>query len=44
MKSYKDILLTPNASIKEALKIIDSGAMRIALVVDRNRKLFGNFV
>jgi len=41
MKTYKDILLNPNSTIKEALKIIDSGAMRIALVVDTNDKLVG---
>ena len=41
MKTYKDILLNPNSTIKEALKIIDSGAMRIALVVDKDEKLLG---
>jgi len=41
MKTYKDIFLNPNSTIKEALKIIDSGAMRIALVVDKNHKLIG---
>jgi len=38
---YKDIFLNPNSTIKEALKIIDSGAMRIALVVDKDEKLLG---
>ena len=41
MKHYKGILLKPSSSIKEALKIIDSGAMKIALVVDENNKLIG---
>lgn len=41
MKNYKDILLTPTSTIKEALKIIDSGAMKIALVVDNDEKLLG---
>lgn len=41
MKSYKDILLNPNSTIKEALQIIDSGAMKIALVVDDKDKLLG---
>jgi len=36
MKSYKNILLKPSSTIKEALIIIDSGAMGIALVVDEN--------
>ena len=35
------IKLFPNSTIKEALKIIDSGAVKIALVVDENDKLLG---
>lgn len=41
MKNYKNILLTPNVTIREALKIIDSGAMKIAIVVDKDEKLIG---
>ncbi len=41
MRSYKDILLKPTSTIKEALEVIDSGAMRIALVVDEKNKLLG---
>lgn len=41
MQNYKNILLKPTSTIKEALKIIDSGAMQIALVVDENEKLLG---
>lgn len=41
MKKIKNILLTPNSSIREALKIIDSGAMKIALVIDNEEKLIG---
>jgi len=41
MKNYKDILLKPTSTIKEALSIIDSGAMQIALVIDENEKLVG---
>ena len=41
MKSYKEVLLNPTSTIKKALKIIDSGAMRIALVVDKDNKLLG---
>lgn len=41
MKNYKDILLKPTSTIKDALKIIDSGAMKIALVVDEDEKLLG---
>lgn len=41
MKDYRKILLTPTSTIKEALQIIDEGAMKIALVVDREDKLLG---
>ncbi|RRS31270.1 MAG: alcohol dehydrogenase [Epsilonproteobacteria bacterium (ex Lamellibrachia satsuma)] len=41
MKNYKDILLKPTSTIKEALQIIDSGAMKIALVIEENKKLIG---
>jgi dTDP-glucose pyrophosphorylase len=41
VKNYKDILLKPTSTIKDALKIIDSGAMKIALVVDEDEKLLG---
>ena len=34
MKNYKDILLSPGSTIREALKIIDSGAIKIG--VDMN--------
>lgn len=41
MKNLKSILLKDNSTIKDALKIIDEGAMRIALVVDDENKLLG---
>jgi len=41
MKNIDGIKLNINSTIKEALKIIDSGAMRIALVVDSENKLLG---
>jgi dTDP-glucose pyrophosphorylase len=41
LKNYKNILLKPTSTIKEALNIIDSGAMQIALVTDENEKLVG---
>jgi dTDP-glucose pyrophosphorylase len=41
VKNYENILLNPNSTIREALKIIDSGAMKIAIVVDENKKLIG---
>lgn len=41
MKSVHSIKITPRATIREALKIIDSGAMQIAIVVDENDRLIG---
>jgi dTDP-glucose pyrophosphorylase len=41
MKQYQHILLTPNSTIHRALEVIDSGAMKIGLVVDANQKLMG---
>ncbi|MCW8954541.1 MAG: nucleotidyltransferase family protein [Sulfurimonas sp.] len=41
MKNYKNVLLKPTSTVKEALKIIDSGAMQIAIVIDENEKLLG---
>lgn len=41
MKNIQNIKLTINATIKEALKIIDEAALQIALVVDNDDKLIG---
>jgi len=41
MKNYQQILLSPRATIRKALEIIDSGSMKIALVADENEKLLG---
>ena len=41
MKNYKDILLKIESTLKEALQTIDSGAIQIALVVDKDEKLLG---
>lgn len=41
MNIYKDILLTKDSTIKEALGVIDKGAMRIAIVLDTNEKVVG---
>ncbi len=41
MTNYKKVLLKSTSTIKEALRIIDSGAMKIALVIDDNEKLLG---
>lgn len=41
MNDFQKILLSPSATIRKALKIIDSGSMKIALVADDNQKLLG---
>ena len=41
MKNCKNILLNPTSTIKEALKVINDGAMQIALVIDSEDKLLG---
>lgn len=41
MKNYKNVTLHPNSTIKEALRIIDSGAMKLAIILDENEKLVG---
>jgi len=41
MTDYKKVLLSPSSTIKKALQIIDTGAMKIALVVDDSEKLIG---
>lgn len=41
MKDWKSTLISPRASIVEALKIIDDSSMQIVLVVDENQKLLG---
>ena len=41
MKDWKKILLSPHDSIREAIRIIDQGALKIALVVDGEQRLLG---
>ena len=41
MINIENIKLKPNATIKEALVLIDKGSMQIALIVDENEKLLG---
>ena len=41
MKDINKILVNQNATIKEAMRVIDQGAIRTALVVDKNNKLCG---
>ena len=39
MSNWKNLLIPPEASIEDAIRAIGAGAMRIALVVDRDGKL-----
>ena len=41
MREYKKVLLSQASTIKEALKVIDSGAMKIALVTEDDGTLIG---
>lgn len=41
MKEIQKIKLTVNSTIKEALRVIDAGAMKIALVLDDENYLLG---
>jgi dTDP-glucose pyrophosphorylase len=41
MYQISEIKITPAVTIREALRIIDTGAMRIAMVVDEEGKLIG---
>jgi len=41
MKDWKNVLVSPDTSIRETIRIIDEGALKIALVVDAEKKLLG---
>ncbi|MHB1101069.1 MAG: nucleotidyltransferase family protein [Burkholderiales bacterium] len=41
MNDYNKVLVAPNLSIRETIRIIDSSAMQIALVVDNENRLLG---
>lgn len=41
MKNFESIKLVSSSTIEEALQIIDSGAMQIALIIDDKNKLIG---
>jgi len=41
MKTIDKVLLNQNATIREALQIIDKGAMKVAIIVDDDGKLIG---
>jgi len=41
MKDWKNILVSPDTSIREAIRIIDQEGLKIALVVDADNRLVG---
>lgn len=41
MKDWKKVLISESTPIREAIKVIDDGALQIALVVDKNERLLG---
>lgn len=41
MKNWRKVLISESTPIREAIKIIDEGALQIALVVDNNERLLG---
>jgi dTDP-glucose pyrophosphorylase len=41
MNNWRNILISPNTKIQEALKIIDLHSLKIALVIDQNNRLIG---
>lgn len=41
LKNWENVLVSPSQTIREALKIIDKEASRIALVVTENKRLLG---
>lgn len=41
MKNWQTILLPPTATIREAMRTLDKGSLRIVLICDEDRKLLG---
>ncbi len=41
VKIWKDIVLSPNDTIREAMRTLDKGSLRIALVCDAEQRLLG---
>lgn len=41
MKNFKKILIQPTTTIKDAIRVIDNGAMQIAFVVDKEQRMLG---
>ena len=41
MKDWRKVLISPSATLRETIQVIDSGALKIALVVDDKNRLLG---
>ncbi|MEZ2718667.1 nucleotidyltransferase family protein [Niallia circulans] len=41
MKKWENILIPPNTSIMQTMKVIDDSALQFAVVVDENRRILG---
>lgn len=41
MKDWKKVLINPDVTIRETIRVIDGGALKIALVVDPGQRLLG---
>lgn len=41
MKDWKNVLVSPDTSIRDTIRTIDQGALKIALVVDADNRLLG---
>jgi len=40
-ESWKQVVINPDASLRQALQVIDASAMQIALVVNPDNRLLG---
>ena len=41
MKNWQSIILPPSATIRETMRSLDNGSLRISLITDRENKLLG---
>jgi len=41
IENWKDVLISIDCTIEDAIKVIDKASMRVAIVVDKNNKLLG---
>lgn len=41
MKNWESTLVSPESTLEEAVKVMDQSALRVAIVVDKNRHLLG---